>query len=146
MNDIINKVKEEVLKDILKFKEESDDNYDYWEEHIKFVYEESIKLAKLYNADINIVKLGALLHDIALIKKVGDHINGAKIGKEILDKYNIDEDIKNKVIGCIYNHRSSKNATNIEEMCVSAADILAHFDNISLLFYRAFKGYNYNIK
>ena len=150
MEDIINKVKEEVLKNILKYKEESEDNYDYWEEHIKYVYEESIKLAKLYNANINIVKLGALLHDIALIKKEGDrkdhHINGAKIGKEILDKYNIDEDIKNKVIGCIYNHRSSKNATNIEEICVCDADILAHFDNISMLYNRAFNGYKYNLK
>lgn len=37
---IIIKVKEEVLKDIInKVKEESEDNFDYWEEHIKYVYE-----------------------------------------------------------------------------------------------------------
>ena len=31
------------------------------------------------------------------------------------------------------NHRTSKNATNIEELCVADADILAHFDNMSMI-------------
>ncbi len=43
-----------------------------------------------------------------------------------------------KHLGCVYNHRSSKNAANIEEICVCDADILAHFDNIPMLFNSAF--------
>ena len=47
-----------------------------------------LALAQKYGADIEIVKLGALLHDIALICKVGDrkdhHINGKILAEEIL--------------------------------------------------------------
>ena len=139
---IIDRVKEYVLQQIKEYKENSNDNYDFWNEHIKYVYKESIKLAKEYNADIEIVSLGALLHDIALINKVGDrkdhHINGEVIAKEILERFDYDEDKLNRVLKCVYNHRSSKNAESIEEKCVADADILAHFDNIPMLFNSAF--------
>ena len=45
---------------------------------------------------------------------------------------------KERVLKCVYNHRSSKNAESIEETCVADADILAHFDNIPMLFHSAF--------
>lgn len=139
---IIELVKEYVLGQIKEYKEHSDDNYDFWNEHIKYVYEEALKLAKEYNADIEIVSLGALLHDIALINKVGDrkdhHINGEVIAKEILERFDYDEDKLNRVLKCVYNHRSSKNSESIEEKCVADADILAHFDNIPMLFNSAF--------
>ena len=45
----------------------------------------------------------------------------------------------------MYNHRSSKNAKNIEEICVADADILAHFDNIPMLFNSAFKRNNISL-
>ena len=140
--NIIELVKEYVLERIEEYKINSDDNYDFWNEHIKYVYEESIKLAQEYNADVEIVSLGALLHDIALINKVGNrkdhHINGEKIAKELLGKMNYDISKMNRVLKCIYNHRCSKNAESIEEICVSDADILAHFDNIPMLFNSAF--------
>ena len=139
---MIEEVRNEILQDIEIYKNNSEDYYDFWNEHIKYVYDEAINLAELYNADRTIVELGALLHDIALIKKVGDrkdhHINGAELAREILKKYNCPQEILERVIGCVLNHRSSKNATNIEELCVADADILAHFDNIPMLFNSAF--------
>lgn len=139
---MIEKVKEYVLKQIKEYKECSEDHYDFWNEHIKYVYEESIELAKKYNADIEIVSLGALLHDIALINKEGDrkdhHINGEIIAREVLEDMNYDVDKMNRVLKCVYNHRSSKNAETIEETCVADADILAHFDNIPMLFSSAY--------
>lgn len=147
--DAVKTIEQEVKQYCEQYKSTSEDNYDFWNEHIKYVYKESIVLAQKYNADITIVSLGALLHDIALIKKVGDrkdhHSNGAILAKEILDKYDIDEDIKNKVINCVYNHRSSKNATTIEEICVCDADILAHFDNIPMLYNSAYNRCNVNL-
>ena len=144
--NIVELVKEEVIKLCNFYKEEAEDNYDYWNEHINYVYEEAIKLAKSYNADLEIVSLGALLHDIALIKKVGErcdhHINGSILAEEILISYNYSSDKIQRVLGCVYNHRSSKNATNIEELCVADADILAHFDNIPMLFNLAFNREN----
>ena len=140
--NIVDEVKEYVLKRIEEYKINSTDNYDFWNEHIKYVYEESIELARMYGADIEIVSLGALLHDIALINQVGDrkehHINGEKIAREILEKMNYNQEKMNRVLKCVYNHRSSKNANTIEEMCVADADILAHFDNIPMLFNSAF--------
>lgn len=144
--NIIYEIESEVKQKINEYKINSEDKYDFWNEHIKYVYEESRKLAQIYNADIEIVSLGALLHDIALICKVGDkkehHINGKKIADEILTKYNYSTDKKEQVLNCVYNHRSSKNATTIEELCVADADILAHFDNIPMLFNSAFNRNN----
>ena len=135
--NIIEIIKDYVINESNKYKENSIDHYDYWNEHIKYVYEEAIKLAKIFNADIEIVSLGALLHDIALICKVGTkkdhHINGKLLAEQILTKYNYDKNKLDRVLGCVLNHRSSKNATNNEELCVSDADILAHFDNIPMI-------------
>ncbi len=144
--DII-KIVEDRVKDLcIKYKNEAEDNYDFWNEHIKYVYDESISLAHIYNADIEIVSLGALLHDIALIEKIGDrkdhHINGKIIADKILNEYNYPNDKKERVLDCVYNHRSSKNGSTIEELCVADADILAHFDNIPMLFNSAFKRNN----
>lgn len=140
--NIVEEIENYVKKQIEIYKINSDDHYDFWNEHIKYVYENSIKLAKKYSADLEIVSLGALLHDIALINKVGDrkdhHINGEIIAKELLNNLSYDDEKTNKVLKCIYNHRSSLNAESIEEICVADADILAHFDNIPMLFNSAF--------
>lgn len=146
MQELIRKVKLEVMNEIELHKKTSENHYDFWAEHIKYVYEESIKLANKYGANTEIVELGALLHDIALIKRIGTraehHINGAKIGKEILEKHNCPEDIKEKVLGCILNHRNLDSTTNIEERCVCDADCLSHFKNITMLYSVAFKQEN----
>ena len=144
--DIINNIKNLIINYCDEYKENAQDNYDFWNEHIKYVYQESIKLAKKYNADIEIVSLGALLHDIALIKKVGDrkdhHINGKELADKILTDYNYPQNKKERVLNCVFNHRSSKNGTTIEELCVADADILAHFDNIPMLFNSGFNRNN----
>ena len=149
MEKLIENIKEYVRNKSNEYKNNSDDHYDFWEEHIKYVYQEAIKLAEKYGADSSIVQLGALLHDIALVEKVGDrkehHINGKIWSDKILEEYHCPADIKKKVLGCVYHHRSSKNATNIEELCVCDADILAHFDNIPMLFYSAFKRNNISL-
>lgn len=144
--DIIKEIENFVKEKCEEYKINSIDHYDFWNEHIKYVYEESQTLANMYNADYEVVLLGALLHDIALVLKVGDrkdhHINGKLLASEILDKYGYKSLNKEKVLNCILNHRSSKNATNIEELCVADADILAHFDNIPMLFNSAFNRNN----
>ena len=147
--DIVKIIENYVKEKIEEYKINSEDNYDFWNEHIKYVYEESIELAKTYQANIEIVSIGALLHDIALICKVGDrkdhHLNGEKIAAKILDKFNYSNPFKDKVLKCVRNHRSSKNATTIEELCIADADILAHFDNIPMLFNSAFNRNNINL-
>jgi len=140
--NIIDEIKKLIIDTSEEYKINSEDRYDYWNEHIKYVYEEAIKLADKYDADREIVELGALLHDVALIKRYGDrknhHINGEILAREILDKFNYPDDKKERVLKCVLHHRSSKNAENIEEICVADADVLAHFDNIPMLFNSAF--------
>ena len=147
--DIIDAVEKEVKEKIKEYKLHADDHFDYWNEHIKYVYKEAQDLASQYGADMEIVKLGALLHDIAMICEVGTkkdhHINGKIIAEEMLKKYNYPEEKLNRVLSCIYNHRSSKNATNIEDLCVADADIIAHFNNIPMLFDMAFNIYKINL-
>lgn len=147
---IVKKIEEEVKIECNNFKNNSEDDYDFWNEHIKYVYNHASFLADKYNADKQIVLLAALLHDIALIKKVGKrsshHINGAIIASKILLKYNYPSDKIKRVCFCILHHRSSKNAMNIEEICVCDADILSHFDNIPMIFDYAYKQNNVTIK
>ena len=146
IDELIKNVENYVKKKSDEYLKNSDDKYDFWNEHMKYVYYEAQRLAQEYGANLEIVKLGALLHDIALIEDVGSradhHINGKKLSNDILEKFDCPADIKERVLGCVLNHRSSKNATNDEELCVCDADILAHFANLPMLFYSAFTRYN----
>lgn len=147
--NIIDSIEKEVKDKINEYKNSSEDHYDFWNEHIKYVYIESQKLAEQYGADKEIVKLGALLHDIALICKVGErknhHINGKILAEEILKKYDYPKEKMDRVLSCVYNHRSSKNTTNIEDLCVADGDIIAHFDNIPMLFNSAYNRNKINL-
>ena len=143
MTGLIEEIRQYVIDRSEAYKRNSEDHYDFWNEHIRYVYKEAMSLARKYHADETIVALGALLHDIALIEKAGDrkdhHLNGKMLSDQILNRFSCPEDIKDRVLGCVLHHRSSKNAANIEELCVCDADILAHFDNIPMLFNSAFK-------
>ena len=136
--NIIDNIKSEIMILNEKHMIESEDKYNFWEEHIKYVVQEALFLAEIYDADIEIVELAALLHDVALIAKIGTrkdhHTTGAEIAESMLSKYNYPKEKTDKIKKCISNHRSSKNATNIEDICVADADILARFDNIPMLF------------
>jgi len=134
---IIELIKEDFFKLNQKYIEESADGYNHWENHIKFVVEHALELADEFKADKEIVELGALLHDVALVANVGTkvdhHTNGAIIAEKMLRQHKYPEDRLKLVLGCILNHRSSKNATTNEELCVADADIMAHFDNMNMI-------------
>ena len=137
-DDLVERIRQYVTERSEKYRLESADHYDFWNEHIRYVYREAVTLAEKYGADLTVVSLGALLHDIALIEKAGErkdhHLNGEILSRKILDEFGCPQEIWDRVLGCVLHHRSSKNAENIEELCVCDADILAHFDNIPMLF------------
>ena len=143
---ITDNIKNEIMLLNEKFTAEAEDKFNYWEEHVKYVVQEALVLAEKYNADAEIVELGALLHDVASIAKIGTrkehHITGAEIAETILLKYDYPQEKIDKVKKCVFNHRSSKNLTNIEDICVADADILAHFDNVPMLLYLFFNNNN----
>lgn len=141
--DIIKRVTEYVMTVGKEYAERASDHYDFWDNHIRFVVKEALILADEYGADKEIVELGALLHDIALMTNTGTraehHINGRKISDELLSQLGYPADNKERVLNCILHHRSSKNTESIEELCVADADIIAHFDNIPMCFNSAYR-------
>lgn len=147
---ITEQIKEELLKRTNSVKEE--DKYDFWEDHIKYVVKNALELADAYNADKEIVELGALLHDIAMPSKIGPreehHIYGAQIAEELLTKYNYPKDRIERVKECVLRHRGSQDLprNTLEEEIIADADVMAHFDSIPSLFSLAFKRLNLDIK
>lgn len=136
-------IKDRLMTANQEYIDNSADRFDYWEQHIKLVVKEALILAEEYGADKEIVELGALLHDIASVSNIGTrqehHTNGKIIADKLLTEYGYPGDKKEKVLGCILHHRSSKYAENLEELCVADADIIAHYDNIPMCFSVAFK-------
>ena len=142
MSETVEIIKEELLKRCKSYNEKY--GYDFWNDHIKYVVKNAVELAKKYGADMEIVELGALLHDIAMPSEIGPreehNFYGAKIADELLTGLNYPEDRKERVKECVLRHRGSKDLprNTIEEQCVADADVMAHFDCIPSMFHLAF--------
>ena len=142
-------IKEELLKRVEENSKRM--GYNSWEEHIKYVVKNALYLAIKYKADLEIVELAALLHDIAVVSNVGDreehHINGAIIAEELLTKYNYPKDKIERVKQCILTHSAIDGIkrNTIEEEIIADADVIAHFDTLPGLFFVAYKRLNLNI-
>lgn len=72
--------------------------------HIERVYKNALLIASEENCDLQVVKLGALLHDIADSKfHNGDETIGPKIARDFLETQNVSIEIINHVIAIIEN-------------------------------------------
>jgi uncharacterized protein len=72
--------------------------------HIERVYKNALLIANDENCDLTVVKLGALLHDIADSKfHNGDESVGPKVAREFLESLNVDEVIIVHVVNIIDN-------------------------------------------
>lgn len=87
------------VKDKLKGAEAGHDWF-----HIERVYKNALLIAQEEVCDVQIVKLGALLHDIADSKfNDGDETVGSKVAREFLESQNTDEETIVHVINIIEN-------------------------------------------
>ncbi|MFA6430117.1 MAG: HD domain-containing protein [Candidatus Paceibacterota bacterium] len=82
-------------------------------DHTERVFNMAIRLATKEKADINIVGISALLHDVARSKEDKNNNichaeEGAEMAKIILEKYNLSEDKIKNIVHCIKAHRYSK--------------------------------------
>lgn len=79
-----------------------------------------IAIASEIGADVNIVRLGCLLHDIGKVIEAeeGSH---AALGAQFLRKFSIPE----KVIACVEEHHEDKPFTSSESMLVYLADAIS---------------------
>ena len=82
--------------------------------HVKRVYELCIYIGKKEKANLDILKLAALLHDIGRRdeEKDPDNLDHSKISSilssKILNRYNLNGEIENQVVHCILSHRFRK--------------------------------------
>lgn len=150
MSSVTENIKEEVIERCNVYNDKY--KYDFWNEHIKYVVKNAVELAEKYNADIEIVELGALLHDIAMPSEFGPseehNVYGAKIADELLTRLNYPENRKERVKECVLRHRGSKELprNTIEEQCVTDADVIAHFDCIPSLFHLVYADKKLSVK
>lgn len=86
-------------------------------EHVTEVVKIGVSIASELKADVEIVKLGCLLHDIGkvIMDKEGSHVD---IGVEYLRKFKINE----KVINCVAEHHEDRPFSSIESTIVALAD------------------------
>lgn len=72
--------------------------------HIERVYKNAVLIAQEEDCDLSIVKLGALLHDIADSKfHDGDETVGPKVAREFLETQKVSEEIIQHVVNIIEN-------------------------------------------
>lgn len=78
-----------------------------------------IHLAHELGADVNIVRLGCLFHDIGkVVEGDGSHV---KLGVEYLKKFNLPE----TVINCVAEHHEDKPFSSVESIIVHIADSIS---------------------
>jgi uncharacterized protein len=98
--------------------------------HIQRVYKNALLIARGENCDETVVKLGALLHDIADSKfHAGDETVGPKVAREFLESEGVSETIISHVIQIIDNisfkgGKTEKTFSSIELDIVQDADRL----------------------
>lgn len=109
----------ELMRMLGKFKY----RFSYGQNLIAHTLEETkigIKLASELKADVNVVKLGCLLHDIG---KVSDEAEGShvELGIKIAKKYGMPQ----AVIDCIAQHHEDEPFSGIEQVLVYIADAIS---------------------
>ena len=97
--------------------------FSYGQNMIAHTLEETkigIALAQETKADVNIVRLGCLMHDIGkvIMDKEGSHV---ELGVELLRKYGMPQ----KVIDCVAQHHEDTPFTSIESMLVYISDAIS---------------------
>ncbi|NOX71832.1 MAG: HD domain-containing protein [Candidatus Micrarchaeota archaeon] len=80
-------------------------------EHTQRVYRICIHIGKIEGADMKVLRIAAILHDIGRLAedeskgKIRHEEEGAKIAEDILKRYGFDNDFIERVSHCIKSHR-----------------------------------------
>ncbi|MFC6964151.1 HD domain-containing protein [Halocatena marina] len=118
--------------------------YGSWSHHITQVVENARMLAPHFDADREIVVLGALLHDYASIVDESlyeeHHIHGPRVAEQLLKQHDYPSERIERVKRCIAGHRGSiETAPDTKEgVCLASADGMAHIQQPHSLLYLAY--------
>ena len=153
MNNIITKMKEEIIKRSNEFQNKTKgtkDEYNLYNEHIQYVFKYVNILSKNKIVDLEVLQISALLHDISMtdisLDRSKHNEYGTSIAEELLINNNYPKEKIELVKKCIYNHSNKRKEyrTTIEEQILVDADSLSHFDNILSLYSLAHNEMNLN--
>lgn len=102
---------------------------EFWHYHIAAVIDIAKQLAKDYQADMLVVWLAAMLHDISKLSEKEPHEKyGSDMAYEMLVQEGFDKETALKVKSAILTHRCKNNPpTTLEEKIVASADAVSHF-------------------
>ncbi|MBD3250741.1 MAG: ribonuclease Y [Candidatus Pacebacteria bacterium] len=109
--------------DLIKFLGRFKYRFSYGQSMIKHTLEETkigIKVAQELDLDVNIVRLGCLLHDIGKVAETPDG-NHVEQGVKIAKRFNMPQE----VIDCIAQHHEDEPFTGPEQMAVYIADAIS---------------------
>lgn len=99
-------------------------------------------LAEQLHADVEIVEIAALLHDLGSIihGREDHHITSSEIAEKKLRELSYPEEKIKKIKQCIISHRGSKKIIRetAEAQIIADADAMSAFDNIAGIFQAAF--------
>ena len=118
----------------------TNDEYNMYEEHVKYVYKYVLELSKNKSVDVEVLSLSALLHDVSMTDINLDRSKHNEYSSKIAYEFLIDNDYPEEkamfVSKCILNHSSKRASfrTTEEERILVTSDGLSHFDNINTLY------------
>ena len=98
--------------------------YSYGQNMIQHTLEETqigVELARQLGADVNVVKLGCLLHDVGKILTDWDEGTHVERGVQLAKKFGFPE----KVINCIAEHHEDQPFSAVESICVYIGDAIS---------------------
>lgn len=127
---INNKIVEEVKNKAREFFAGASGCHDW--SHVERVHNLALKIAGKENADVNVVKLAAYLHDVGRKEemdskgKICHAEKGVELAEKILEPYNLDKKTKENILHCILAHRfrNSHKPITIEAKILFDADKL----------------------
>jgi ribonucrease Y len=80
-----------------------------------------VEIARQLGADVNIVRLGCLLHDIGKVVYEGDEGTHVEKGVAFLKKYNLPQE----VINCVAQHHEDEPFSSVESVIVATSDAIS---------------------
>ena len=111
--------------------------------HILGARKYGFKLAKQNKANIFVIEIAALLHDIGADvgkdskgRKLGHAKESAKITKKFLSRFEIDKKTHNEIIKCIARHSMGSKTDTIEQQVIQDADGLIFLEDTYQYFFQ----------
>ena len=125
----------EIINKTIRFVKETltdaESGHDWF--HIERVYKNALLISKNEKADVFIVSLGALLHDIADSKfHNGDETMGPKIASKFLGDLNVEKNVIDHVVKIIEN-TSFKGGNEIQKFSSVELDVIQDADRLDAI-------------